>query len=132
MPKVTVTPTSARGQRARAAQRAHARARQRRIKRIGLGLVIVALVALGGAWWLVGRDATSQSEVLHTFTTQDFHSLAFDPDDPDTIYFGHHQGLQVSHDAGRHWQDATLHGVHAMQLAMPAADPQRRYAAGHN
>ncbi len=98
---------------------------------VSTALIACALLGLG-AWWVVARPESARSGVLHRFQTQDFHSLAFDPVDADTIYFGHHQGLQVSHDAGRHWQDAALAGVDAMQLAMPAADASRRYAAGHN
>jgi hypothetical protein len=71
---------------------------------IRVGLVAVALVLAGLAgWWLIGRSGLSSSSALYQFHTQDIHSLAFDPTSADTIFFGHHQGLLVSHDAGKSW-----------------------------
>ncbi|MGH9174252.1 MAG: WD40/YVTN/BNR-like repeat-containing protein, partial [Vicinamibacterales bacterium] len=76
-------------------------------------------------------DDAARDTALYQFQTQDFHSLAFDPDDADTIFFGHHGGLMISEDGGANWQESTLQGVDAMQLALPN-DGQRRYAAGHD
>lgn len=121
------------------------RRRQERARRAGSGrakqeaLVLAAVVgfmvvvALTGVWWLTaGRSETTADQALYQFETQDYHSLAFDPVDADTVYFGHHEGLMVSYDAGETWRDAALAGVDAMQLAMPSAAPERRYAAGHD
>lgn len=69
---------------------------------------------------------------LHTFDTEDAHSLAFDLADPDTLYFGHHGGLLVSHDGGKSWRDSSLRGVDAMQQMLALADPPRHYVAGHD
>lgn len=64
--------------------------------------------------------------------TQDFHSLAFSSSEPDTVYFGHHGGLLVSHNGGRDWQPTSLQNADAMALAAPPSDPSIMYAAGHN
>jgi photosystem II stability/assembly factor-like uncharacterized protein len=111
-------------------RRSRQRRRQRLLVRAGAGILAV-LVLLGSVWWLIGRADTAGG-ALYQFDTADYHSLAFDPVDPDTLYFGHHHGLKVSRDGGRSWQDAPLQDVDAMQIAMPASDPNRRYAAGHD
>lgn len=93
---------------------------------------VMAVVAVTSFWWLTGRFEATPGQALYQFDTQDYHSLAFDPVDSDTVYFGHHEGLMVSHDAGASWQDAALSGVDTMQLVMPGGTPERRYAAGHD
>lgn len=116
-----------------ARQKARKRQQQRLLTRVaGLGAVVLLLAI--AAWQYVSSDGsgTAQGQALYQFDTNDFHSLAFDPTDADTIYFGHHGGLKVSRDAGASWQDTTLTGVDAMQLAIPPADADRMYAAGHN
>ncbi len=128
----TAPPRSSRAQRREEARRQARRRRQQRLLlRGGLG-VIVILAAAVAVWWLVARTGSSGTPVLYQFRTQDFHSLAIDPADPQTIYFGHHGGLLVSRDGGRSWQAGTLSGVDAMQLVIPLADPDRIYASGHN
>jgi photosystem II stability/assembly factor-like uncharacterized protein len=92
----------------------------------------MVVLALASVWWLTGRIEEPAGQALYQFNTQDYHSLAFDPVDVNTVYFGHHDGLKVSHDAGASWQDAALSGVDAMQLVMPSNASERRYAAGHD
>ena len=117
--------------RERAAQAARRRAWRRWTPILG-ALVLVAAVALLGATRLLGdEDDAARAMALYQFQTQDFHSLAFDPSDADTIFFGHHGGLMISQDGGVSWQESTLQDVDAMQLALPAGG-QRRYAAGHD
>lgn len=117
---------------AEAKRRIQQRRRQRLFGLVGVGVLVVLLVGLG-AWRLTGgEEEVTASQPLHQFDTQDFHSLAFDPNDPDTIFFGHHYGLMVSHDAGATWQPGPPQGVDAMQQAIPLADPDRRYVAGHD
>lgn len=94
-----------------------------------LATVVMLLVVV---WWFVDRSEPAAGKALHQFNTQDFHSLAFDPIDTDTIYFGHHEGLKMSADGGETWEDAGLSGIDVMQLAMSTDDPERRYAAGHD
>lgn len=124
-------PRSSRAQRREEARRQAQRQRQQQLLlRGGLGVIVILAIAVA-VWWLVARTASSDTQVLYRFQTQDFHSLAIDPADPQTIYFGHHGGLLVSRDGGRSWQAGTLSGVDTMQLALPAADPNRIYASGH-
>lgn len=127
----TAPPRSPRAQRREEARRQAQRRRQQRLLLRG-GLVAITVVAVAvAAWWLIARAGSSDAQVLYRFQTQDFHSLAINPINPDTIYFGHHGGLLVSRDGGRSWQAGTLSGVDAMQLAVPTADPNRIYASGH-
>ncbi|MDQ3548258.1 MAG: hypothetical protein M3439_05490 [Chloroflexota bacterium] len=88
-------------------------------------------VALAG-WWWTSRSGTDGDVALHRFETADIHSLAFDLADPDTVFFGHHDGIMLSRDAGLTWQDGALRGVDVMQQAVGLADPPRHYVAGHD
>ncbi|MBF8286090.1 MAG: hypothetical protein HW378_5005 [Anaerolineales bacterium] len=95
--------------------------------------VIVLGLALGG-WWLYARNPaqSGNAQPLSRLSTRDFHSLAFSPTEPDTVFFGHHDGLLVSRDGGRTWRSTALQNADAMALAAPAANPQVMYAAGHD
>lgn len=116
-----------------AKQRAQQRQRQGLLIGAGVTAAALILVALGVWWYVDGRSPSEVSaQALYQFATADFHSLAFDPDDAETAYFGHHGGLKISHDGGESWQDAPLSDVDAMQLAMPGNGSKRMYAAGHN
>lgn len=84
-----------------------------------IALIIIAFVLLAGVTAIVAQR--DEWEVLvgvkapvpvpiTTFTTTDFHALAFDPRDPDIVYFGHHQGVMKSTDGGRTWQPMLRQG----------------------
>ncbi len=91
-----------------------------------------AVVAGFVAWRLVDDGADDVSgQAIFKFDTTDYHSLAFDPQDVDTLYFGHHGGLMVSEDGGETWADGRLQGVDVMQQSIPADGGGRHYAAGH-
>lgn len=94
----------------------------------------VVLVLIVGVWFaLSGRQSSNgQTRAISQLSTRDFHSLAFSPTEPDTIYFGHHNGLLVSRNGGKDWQPTTLQDADAMALAAPVGNPQIMYAAGHN
>lgn len=132
MTKAVAPKTRAQLRKEEARQRARRRQHQRLLARLG-GLGAVVLLLGFGIWWVALRDdaGATGEQALYQFSTDDFHALAFDPVDADTVYFGHHGGLQVSRDGGGSWNDTNLTGVDAMQLAMPASDSQRLYAAGH-
>jgi photosystem II stability/assembly factor-like uncharacterized protein len=94
------------------------------------GTVLVTIIT---AWRLVSTSSSNSSpRALSRLTASDFHSLAFSPSEPDTIYFGHHYGLMISRDGGLNWEATTLQNADAMALAAPPANPQILYAAGHN
>ncbi len=76
---------------------------------------ITALVA-GRERWISRSGASALDAVpIATLTSSDFHSLAFDPRDPNVVFFGHHQGVLKSTDAGRTWT-SVLRAGDAMSL----------------
>lgn len=110
--------------------------RCRRARNFAPWLVVGGLIGAGLLWSArglrSGGGAGGSPEPIGRLRTQDFHSLAFLPLEPETVYFGHHGGLLVSHDGGESWQETSLQGADAMALAIPPSDPQIIYAAGHN
>lgn len=95
----------------------------------GLAFVLIAVL------WLVfsNRDSENSGTLpVSRLTTNDFHSLAFSPTEPETVFFGHHDGLLVSYNGGRDWQSTSLTSADAMALGVPPSNPQIMYAAGHN
>jgi len=87
--------------------------------------VVALAVVLGGGGQSVG-GATPWS----TLGTRDVHSLAFDPADPQHLFFGHHGGLLETKDGGRSWQATALLNADAMNVAPPSAGFFQ--IAGHN
>jgi photosystem II stability/assembly factor-like uncharacterized protein len=95
-----------------------------------MGIVLVLAAGL----WIVfsnNRPRTNSVQPISRLTTADFHSVAFSPTEPDTVFFGHHNGLLVSDNGGKDWQPTTLSNADAMALAVPLSNPQIMYAAGH-
>lgn len=82
---------------------------------LGLGVVAIVIIALGSG----RRDAPAPGESVSRPTVgADLHSLAVDPNDPDTIYVGSHQGVSVSSDRGATWEVVeSLEGADAMGWA---------------
>jgi photosystem II stability/assembly factor-like uncharacterized protein len=82
----------------------------------------VLLVAATGALalrdqWapLVGAFSDVPASIS-SLNTADYHALAFDPRDPNIVYFGHHNGVMKSTDGGVTWSPV-LHQGDAMTLA---------------
>lgn len=97
------------------------------------GIALVALAVASFLFFLSSRNATgSNARAISRLSTSDFHSLAFSPTEPETIYFGHHEGLQVSYNGGKDWESTTLVNADAMAIALPLSNPQVMYAAGHD
>jgi photosystem II stability/assembly factor-like uncharacterized protein len=94
----------------------------------------VALIMIAGLWFVFSNQQSDNIEArpISKLSTADFHSLAFSLTEPETIYFGHHGGLLVSHNGGKNWDPTTLNDADAMALALPPSDPQIIYAAGHD
>ncbi len=99
-----------------------------------LAVLGVILVLVAGLWIVFSNRQPSNNSIppISRLQTRDFHSLAFSPTEPDTIFFGHHDGLLVSHNGGRDWQKTTFSNADAMALAAPPSNPQIMYAAGHD
>jgi photosystem II stability/assembly factor-like uncharacterized protein len=91
---------------------------------VGVGIVGYAVLAGGGPATVGG------STVWATLGTRDVHSLAFDPADPEHLYFGHHGGLLESRDGGRRWQPTGLGRADAMNVRPGAG--QTVQIAGHD
>jgi len=117
--------------------KASKRKQQTRPRQMSRWLIVSGIILLGlalGGWWLYVRNPaqSGNAQPLSRLSTSDFHSLAFSPTEPDTVFFGHHGGLLVSRDGGRTWQSTALQNADAMALAAPSANPQVMYAAGHD
>ena len=96
--------------------------------------VALALVFTAGLWIVFSnrQSQSDQARPISRLETNDFHSLAFSLTEPETVYFGHHNGLLVSHNGGKDWQPTSLPNTDAMALALPSSNPQIMYAAGHD
>lgn len=79
------------------------------------GLLVLAVAAVA---FVLLRDGDGDGDAVAwaRLDTADVHSLAFDPADPDRLYFGHHNGLLESRDGGRSWQPTALSGADAMNV----------------
>jgi photosystem II stability/assembly factor-like uncharacterized protein len=108
--------------------------RERRQKNTSILLISAGLIliSLFGFWIVFPQEQSENVLAISQLTTDDFHSLAFSPLEPQTIFFGHHNGLLISKNGGRDWVPGTLKNVDAMALALPSSDPRIMYAAGHD
>jgi photosystem II stability/assembly factor-like uncharacterized protein len=95
-----------------------------------LGVAIVAGLVILVVSLRTDRANTSGISELRT---ADFHSLAFSPEDPDVVLFGHHNGVLRSSDRGQTWRPLVAQpNFDAMGLAVSRANSRRIYLAGHN
>lgn len=91
---------------------------------------VVVLAAAAAAFVLLWDGGGNPNAVAWArLDTADVHSLAFDPADPDRMYFGHHGGLLESRDGGRSWQPSALSGADAMNVRV--SDEGLWQIAGH-
>ena len=86
----------------------------------GAAVGAVAVIALAVVLNSGGRAAVGEATAWSTLGTPDVHSLAFDPADPQHLYFGHHGWLLEKRDGGRSCQGTALRGADAMNVAPPA------------
>jgi photosystem II stability/assembly factor-like uncharacterized protein len=94
------------------------------------GALALVAVALAG-YWFFGR--TNSTGAISKLETTDFHALAFSPDNPDLVFFGHHNGVMRSDDGGRKWHPLVeRRNFDAMSLGVPGASPSRLFIAGHD
>lgn len=82
---------------------------------LGVALVVLVVIALRFS----GADAPTPGEsVSNPVVGADLHSLVVDPDDPDTMFIGSHQGVSLSSDGGETWEVIeSLAGADAMGWA---------------
>lgn len=144
--------------RARPATNAERRAARRRSQRtakgsprwpwLAAGAVGIAAVAIAvGVWLAVSGGGSEPGEPasnvasgsgaggeLSQIKTNDFHSMAVSPADPNLVLYGHHGGVLRSTDGGRTWLTTNLTGAtdDAMGMGISGAEPDIVYAAGHD
>lgn len=105
-------------------------------------LVAVVLLALIGAlvWYqsqiarqLPNPSQSGELRSLGTVQAPDYHSLAFDPREANTLLFGNHNGIMRSTDGGRSWDPVVNRpNFDAMNLAVHPQSPDVVWMAGHN
>lgn len=112
--------------------------RQRRDRRMAVAAVfVVALIGAGA--WLATSDASplrtgggTGGDTLASYRPPDLHALVVSSNDPQTVTFGHHQGMLISRDGGATWRPlSSASGKDAMGVALPP-DSKTAFAAGHD
>lgn len=96
---------------------------------------VVVLVALGVVLsQRAGGDAGGDAGgAIATLQMVDFHALAFSSDDPNVVFFGHHNGIMRSDDGGHTWRSLVdRRNFDAMGLAVNRGNPRQIYLAGHD
>lgn len=82
---------------------------------VGLVVVVAVVIALRSGEGDAPAPGVAGSKPV---VGADLHSLAVDPNDPDTLYIGSHQGVSVSTDGGQTWKVIeSLNGADAMGWA---------------
>jgi photosystem II stability/assembly factor-like uncharacterized protein len=116
---------------------ARAEAQRKAIQRRRAWAAVAAtlLLALGvGVFYAATRGSEENSEASEAPAalpdTPDYHSLLVTPSDASSLVLGTHDGLYRSADGGRTWEQATLAGQDAMNLAH--AKQGVVWAAGHD
>jgi photosystem II stability/assembly factor-like uncharacterized protein len=116
---------------------ARAEAQRKAIQRRRAWAAVAAtlLLALGlGIFYAATRGTEASSEASEAPAalpdTPDYHSLLVAPTDASSLVLGTHDGLYRSTDGGKTWEQASLAGQDAMNLA--PAEQGVVWAAGHN
>ncbi|MBI4295656.1 MAG: hypothetical protein HY667_00920 [Chloroflexi bacterium] len=102
---------------------------------IVLGIGFLLLISIVAGVLVVGRGGKSSGSPrpLAVLRTADYHSLAFSPDDPNVVFFGHHNGVMRSDDGGKTWRRLVeRRNFDAMALAIAGGDSRLVYLAGHD
>lgn len=118
--------------------------RSRVLGALAIGGAVIGIALLAGVVYMIltgesplrsdigttQTQTSSEARPISTLYTSDFHSLAFSPQDPDAVYFGHHNGLMISEDGGYTWQSwLNQRNWDAMGLAVSEG---AFYVAGHD
>lgn len=98
---------------------------------VGGAIALVAVAAI--LWWVFANPASSSNpSSISTVNARDYHALAFHPNNPDVLFFGHHGGILQSNDGGKSWTPLPSIQQDAMSIAIPRSDPNDMTIAGHN
>lgn len=94
---------------------------------IAIGILVV--IGIVGAIIFGGSGKLQPLSVLRT---ADYHSLMFSADNPDIVFFGHHDGIMRSDDGGKTWRQlVSRSNFDAMSLAIGHNGSHLIYLAGH-
>lgn len=98
------------------------------------GLLYAVFARSAGAGARAGSGAAGAAGApLATLKTADFHALAFSPDNANVVFFGHHNGIMRSDDAGKTWKPLVdRRNFDAMGLAVSRGGSGPFYLAGHD
>jgi photosystem II stability/assembly factor-like uncharacterized protein len=100
---------------------------------LGVSIVILVGAACADGGGGDGGDFSSRFPSIHTFETDDYHSLAYSPNDDGVVLFGHHGGVQMSEDNGDSWSIVIDEpGRDAMNLVYDPFTLSTVYMAGHD
>src|SRR3972149_9815632 len=105
----------------------------RRVPRVWVALGALAILAVIITGVMLPTQNGGAKEVPWVLRTSDFHALAFSPNNPDVVFFGHHNGVMRSEDGGRTWSALVeQRNFDAMGLAVSPTDPLHVYVMGHD
>lgn len=90
---------------------------RQRWRQRALPVGLLALILVGGALVLVTSPGKQPLSPWARLGTEDVHALAFLPDDPERLLFGHHGGILASRDGGLSWEPLAS-GFDAMSLGL--------------
>ena len=104
-----------------------------RLAALSASMVVALAMACTGDKDGGSGDFSSRFPAIHTFGTDDYHSLAFSLGEDGVVLFGHHGGVQKSNDEGASWQIVIDEaGRDAMNLVYDPFSPDIIYMAGFN
>ncbi len=87
---------------------------------------------IGTSYYWFDTSGVGTGGGIATLKTADFHALAFSPNDPNLVFFGHHNGVMQSRDGGRNWRPLIERpNFDAMGLATNPVNLSQIYVAGH-
>ena len=96
-----------------------------------LGFFLVLLVVFAVVFFTRARGGGAKA--IGVLQAGDYHALAFSPEDPNVLFFGHHNGIMRSTDGGRTWSALVDRpNFDAMGLAVSPASARTIYLAGHD
>ena len=106
----------------------------RQVRLLLSGVVALAIVAMAVSAILLSANPGDQESgtLEQPFVGSDLHSLAVDPNTPDRVVVGGHEGGAVSDDGGKTWTQASgIEGADAMGWVIDPRDPSKMYVSGH-
>src|SRR5258708_32558642 len=80
---------------------------------------VTVLVLTIGRWLVLSNQprGNGNARPISHLSTAHFHSLAFSPTEPDTVFFGHYHWLMVSKAGRRNWPPTAFANHDALDVA---------------